>query len=298
VATPAEFEEKSYELPLYNQLERGAGDLFPPGQVLEHTLGFDAGLFMANQAIWETLGYKSVLQGAALAYYDWPHAWRLPRPGIKLPRFRLNLFLQVNRPLFHKRRPRALKSIESMRGPLWSFPIDPRQQRRLEVLAGTLGGRAHVAYASAAFHTYTSLYRHIQCRTLPQNSTFPSVDVLSGHEAWYYRSPGAQGAANPNPESIEQPSLFARLDTLAREIEPLEAGDLKWLDLTARSVIAAAAEGTGTDVDSQTAHFFNDLQTLDRLTERYGLQPNFLAYAQVNLFTIRFGLHWLVMAEM
>lgn len=298
MAIPAEFEEKSYEVPLYTQLERSSSDLFPPGQVLEHTLGFDAGLFMANQAIWETLGYKSVLQGAALAYYDWPHAWRLPRPGIKLPRFKLNLFLQVKRPLVHKRCPRALKSLGSMRGPLWSFPIDSLQQRRLEVLQTTLAGRAHVAYASAAFHTYTSLYRHIRCATLPQNSTFPSVDVLSGHAAWYYRSPGAQGAANPNPENIEQPPLRARLNTLAEELEPLEAGDLKWLDLTARSVIAAAAEAPGTEVNSQTAHFFNDLQTLERLTERYGLQPNFLAYAQVNLFTIRFDLHWLVMADM
>jgi len=41
---PAEFEEKSYEAPLYNQLERGQNRLFVPGQVLENTLGFDAQL--------------------------------------------------------------------------------------------------------------------------------------------------------------------------------------------------------------------------------------------------------------
>lgn len=297
MATAAEFEEKSYEVPLYTQLERSTADLFPPGQVLEHTLGFDAGLFMANQALWETLGYKSVLQGAALAYYDWPHAWHLPRPGIRLPRFKLNLFLQVKRPFVHQRCPRAIKSLRSMHGPLWSFPIDADQQRRLEVLANTLGGRAHVAYASAAFHTYTSLYTHIRCRTLAQNSTFPSVDVLCGHAAWYYRTPGAQGAANPNPENIEQPPLLVRLNALARETEPLEAGDLKWLDLTARSAIAAVAEGQGIEVDSRTAHFFNDLLTLEGLAERYNIQPSLLAYAQVNLFTIRFDLQWLVMAE-
>jgi hypothetical protein len=68
----AEFEEKSYEAPLYNQLERGNPTIFSPGQVLESKLGFDRGLFLAQEALWEILGYKSPLKGAALAYYDWP----------------------------------------------------------------------------------------------------------------------------------------------------------------------------------------------------------------------------------
>lgn len=103
--------------------------------------------------------------------------------------------------------------------------------------------------------------------------------------------------ANPNPETIEQAPLLARLDTLARETEPLDAGDLKWLDLTARGAIEAVSERQGTLVDSRTAHFFNDLQTLERLTERYGLRPIFLSYAQINLFAIRFDLEWLVIAD-
>ena len=98
MSIPAEFEEKSYELPLLQPV--GAEQRRPiparPG-CLEHTLELDAGLFMANQAVWQVLGYKTPLQGAALGYYAWPYAWRLPRPGAKLPRFKLNLFLQVKR---------------------------------------------------------------------------------------------------------------------------------------------------------------------------------------------------------
>lgn len=102
---PAEFEEKTYEAPLYNQMERANADLFTPGQVLENTLGFDRGLFLSQSALWKTLGYKSPLDGAALAYYDWPYAWGLPRPRVKLPRFRLNLFLQAKRPAFTNANP-------------------------------------------------------------------------------------------------------------------------------------------------------------------------------------------------
>jgi hypothetical protein len=294
---PSEFEEKSYEGPLYNQLERGNNELFTPGQVLENTLGFDAGLFVAQSAVWETLGYKTPLSGAALAYYDWPYAWHLPRPNIKLPRFRLNLFLQAKRPIHHQRRPRVLRSISTIAAPLWSFRVTGHQQRRLEVLADRLKGRAHVAYAAAVFHTYHDLFTHTKQRTIVQNSTFPSVEKLAGHDAWYYQTPGAQGAANPKPESIEEPPLLARLRDLARAGEAYEGGDLQWLDLTARGVIEAAGDAER-EVSGLTAHFFDDLQTLERLTARFELRPSLLAYAQINLFTIRFDLNWLVVADM
>ena len=294
---PAEFEEKSYEAPLYNQLERGGNLLFVPGQVLENTIGFDAGLFVAQQAVWETLGYRTPLSGAALGYYDWPYAWRLPRLGVSLPRFRLNLFLQSKRPFLYKRRPRSLKKISSMKAPLWSFPITRHQQRRLEVLADTIQGKAHVSYAAAAFHTYNDLFKHTKQRTIVQNSTFPSVEKLKGHDAWYYQTPGAQGAANPNPESIEEPSLLARLRDLARGTDAYDGGDIRWLDDTAKGVIEAAG-AADREVDGVTAHFFDDLQTLDRLTERFRLQPSLRAFAQVSLFTIRAEMTWLVVADM
>jgi len=292
----AEFEEKSYEGPLYNQLERANADLFTPGQVLESTIGFDRGLFVAQAALWQTLGYKSPLQGAALAYYDWPYGWGPARPRKQLPRFRLNLFLQAKRPIYHARRPRSLRSITTIRAPLWAFRVMDDQQRLLEVLAATIKGRAHVAYAAAAFHTNSELFTHTKRRTIVQNSTFPSVDVLSGHESWYYQTPGAQGAANPNPESIEEPRLLDRVRALAREASVREPGDLTWLDTLASEVIESAGsaerslQGTG-------AHFFDDLQTLDRLAEQNDLPRTMLAFAQINLFTIRFDLNWLVVAD-
>jgi len=292
----AEFEEKSYEGPLYNQLERGNSDLFTPGQVLENTVGFDRGLFVAQVALWQTLGYKSPLKGAALAYYDWPYSFGPLSPRTQLPRFRLNLFLQAKRPVYYTRRPRSLRGINSIGAPLWSFHISEDQQRVLEVLAATIKDRAHVAYAAAAFHTNSALFTHTKRRTVVQNSTFPSVDALSGHEAWYYRIPGAQGAANPNPEGIEELPLLPRVRVLARETGALESGDLTWLDTLARQVIASAGRAERT-LDGAAAHFFDDLQTLERLAEQNDVPPTMLAFTQINLFTIRFDLNWLVVAD-
>jgi hypothetical protein len=290
---PAEFEERSYEAPLYNQLERGNQFVYTPGQVLENKVGFDRGLFIAQAALWQTLGYKSPLRGAALAYYDWPYAWGPSEPKTQLPRFRLNLFLQAKRPIYYKRRPPSLKTIQGISGPLWGFHVTDHQQKLLEVLADKTKGRAHVAYAAAVFHTNSDLFGHTKRRTIVENSTFPSVGVLSGHEAWYYRTPGATGAANPNPETIEEPPLLRRIFELAREGEIDEGGSLRWLDPLAGNIIEAAGTAQGLS-EGISAHFFDDLQTLGRLAESYDLPPEYLSYAQINLFTIRFDLNWLL----
>jgi hypothetical protein len=132
--------------------------------------------------------------------------------------------------------------------------------------------------------------------TIVENSTFPSATALKGHEAWYYWSPGATGAANPNPENIEEPQLLDRLRTLARESKGYERGDLSWLDATAREVIEAA-HATERQIDAVTAYFFNDLLTLNRLAEANELPASLLSFAQIGLFTIRFDLQWLVVTS-
>jgi hypothetical protein len=291
----AEFEEKSYEGPLYNQLERGNPVTFTPGQVLENTLGFDRGLFLAQSALWQTIGYISPPVGAALAYYNWPFGFGPARPRSQLPRFRLNLFIQAKRPVYHRRKPRPLRMCTALNAPLWSFRLEPHQQRLLQTLADTLKVRAHVSYAAAAFHTNSALFTHTQRRTIVQNSTFPSAQRLSRHEAWYYQGPGAQGVANPDPERIEEEPLMERLLRLAHEAEPYEARDISWLDLTARAVTKALDDAAGA-ADGTTASFFNDLQTLERLADAYELSPSLRSYAQVALFAERFDLSWLVVA--
>jgi hypothetical protein len=83
---------------------------------------------------------------------------------------------------------------------------------------------------------------------------------------------------------------------LSRDSKPYEAGDLTWLDVTAREVIASAQAAEG-PVEAIAGYFFDDLQTLGRLAEGYELQQSLLAYAQISLFAIRFDLNWLVVTD-
>jgi hypothetical protein len=290
---PAEFAEKTYEWPLYNQLERAQPFVYTPGQVMEKTVGFDAGMYVTNMVLWQTLGYSTPPPGTLLTGITWPAGWGPRNPKREFPDVRLNLFLQAKRPVYYERRPKTIKNLGGVGVPLWAFRVTKHQQKLLEVLSATTQGTAHVAYASAAFHTNAALFAHMKQGTIVENSTFPSVMALQDHEAWYYWSPGATGAANPNPENIEEAPLLGRIRTLAREGRRYEPGDLSWLDLTARNIIEAARSSEGA-LDAVGAHFFDDLQTLNRLADQVELGPSLRAYAQIGLFTTRFDLQWLV----
>jgi hypothetical protein len=296
---PAEFEERAYEAPLYNQLERGERNVFSPGQVLEGDIGFDHALFVAEQAVWEILGYNAAPPGIALGYHSWPGWWIGRAQAPRLPRFRLNLFIQAKRPYYHPKAPSGLKAFPQIVGPTWSFQVTPHQQVLLEALAAKARGRAHVAYASPAFHMWSDLYRHTAAGSIVSNSTFPTATALAGHSRWYYSQPGAAGVANSNPESISDiplltiirelnaPGRFSESEAFPQDTEPFQQ--------LASDVIATLRE---VEPDARSARLLDDLLVLNRLIEPYALPDISVAYAQIRLFTMRYALVWLITSRL
>jgi len=290
----AEFAEKTYENPLYTQLERKNPFVYCPSQVLEKTVGFDAGLWTSNMILWQVLGYPYPLAGTVLGDLPWAHLG--PKAPKSFPDVALNLFVQAKRPSYSETPPASLAEQSAAQTPLWSFKLTQHQQKMLEALANETAKLAHVSYAAPVFHTNTALYNHMKAGTLVETSTFPSVKALSGHDAWYYWSPGATGMANPDPVSIEEAGLVQRLRNAVRAADRFERGDLRWLDLTADALFrtAVAAEGS---LEAVAAHFINDSLEIDRLAELAELRPSLAAYARIGLFAARFDLQWLVVTH-
>jgi len=107
--------------------------------------------------------------------------------------------------------------------PVFKFAIETEQQETLERVARSLAHRAIFTYAAPVFHSAGSLFRHGTHGTIVENSTFPDVLSLKGHEAWYYNEPGALGIANPTPERIVGKALGQRLDDLSKSGQRLNA---------------------------------------------------------------------------
>jgi hypothetical protein len=138
------------------------------------------------------------------------------------------------------------------------------------------------------------LFRHTQHRTIVENSTFPSIGLLKGHDAWYFDGPGADGVANPNPEALSETPLLERLRDLAEGADVDEG--LTWLDSMARLVVASVREAIEVP-DAVDAQFSNDLQILERLSEAYKLPSSLHSYTQLMLFTIRYDVSWLIVTK-
>jgi len=291
----AEFEESEYEGPLYNQLERGSHILWNPGQVLEGCIGFDRAFMVHNLEVWRSIGLSRVPRGALLARYKWPIGWGPPQPKRRFPDFRLNLFLQAKRSFFSSRPPRVAARIGKFRGKTWAFFIDEHQQLLLEVLADKTRKRAHVAYAAPVFHRLNDLWRHTRQKTIVANSSFPTALRLREHKAWYYQKVGATGIANPEPESVEEPSLLERLRLLISETESsADTGEFQLESLSERILEVLGDERLPESF--QRARFFDELDEINRLSEQFNLPPTARAYLQVSLFADSFAMIWLVVS--
>jgi hypothetical protein len=291
----AEFEEREYEAPLYNQLERGSDLVWAPGQVFEGHIGIDHGIFSADQWLFRLHGYPSHLPGAVLARYRWPRHWLHRRPD-RLPTFRLNLFIQAKRSTW-SRRPTKILRAHGLSGMYWRFEINPHQQLALELVAARLKQRALVVYAAPAFHEHRVLYRHVIGGTLVQNSTFPSARSLINHAAWNYAEPGAKGVANAEPTAVNEPPLEFRI----RNLVELASGAANqgsdrqsWrqeLKSLARNIRDALSDKPLPET-SRLAAFADRVHEIERETEGFVESEILAAYLTVVVFCESYGLLW------
>lgn len=293
---PAEFEEREYEAPLYNQLERGNRRVWAPGQVFEGHVGLDYALFAVQEWIFRLHGRGSYLPGAILQQYVWPQHWFVRRQGRQLPNFRLNLFIQAKRPWWGLRAPKGFRQF-GFKGPYWKFRIRESQQKSLDAVARKLNKRALVVYAAPAFHEYRDLWRYTQNGRLPRKSTFPSVRNLTGHLAWYYNAPGAKGVANPEPKSIVEPSLDQRLRAVLEEVPIAGFSSEGWSSNLSELAggIKEALLGSDVGASPRLARFFDSIRVLERDLGGISELTAVMSYLTVITFVVVFAVDWYVL---
>jgi hypothetical protein len=222
---PAEFEEKDFEGPLYNQLLSGSSNFATPGQVFEGNFGIDAALEVLHCTFWNYFGYPAPIRGVVLNNIPWGFIWpRLGRRGV-LPNFSVNALIQAKRPDRLEGRRSAFSSF-GITGRYWRFFVTPHQQQLLERLSGILANQALVVYASPAFDTLDELYTLTTSRQVVDRSSFVKASRMAGHNAWNYNTPGTRGVAESAPEPIEDKAFHDQvngmLERYNRDANPRE----------------------------------------------------------------------------
>ena len=300
--TPADFEESEYRGPLYNQLERGNHLVWEPGQVFEKHIGIDRAAYVTDPYFWSLHGLARPISGVVLPDYDGQYIWKKRLKSKMLPDFKLNLFLQAKRP-YAGTRPRGNVKKVGIVGNYWKFEITPHQQRALEQMEKTLGGKAIVCYAAPAFHTQAALYEHTKSQSIVPFSSFPPASALTGHGAWYYSNGGLAGVANPDFVHKEFDSLQTRIVNLVERTQAQSVNAGESLSDLANSLIRSTSEirePTPTDI------WFQQLLNLvdGQISIMSGLESGTNEYIEalgnymrIRAFCSAYHLDWLVIGK-
>lgn len=288
----AEFEEKEYEAPLYNQLEHGTRLVWSPGLVFEEHIGIDRAMFLSDPRIWRLLGTTNPPGGMYLPRYDWDFIWRHRSSRRTFPNFRLNLFIQAKRPQFSPRIPRKLNAVMPA-GSCYKISISNDQQAALARVAQRGQNRALVCYAAPVFHRHSQLWAHTQTGTIIENSTFPDAARLSGHSAWWYNVAGACGHANPDWESIEDADLFSRINQAQRDSQNNASVSENLAELDA--LLVSSVKDAFEKPNSRVAAWFEERRTIDAHFKEYDLINTPLAhFMYIASFAATFNTKWYV----
>lgn len=212
MATKCEFEEKQFEQLLNNQLLLEKHLLYPPGQVLEKTLGFDVALYTEDPDFW----------------YHFPRRGRYRRTGLRIdrrwwrqldyaidgffPKFKFNVFIQHKRPAFMTSK--SSKAWSHWKKPYFSYDLTPHQQKALEELENRIGSQAVVVYACPAFYKLKELWQASEMGTLIKETNFAQPSKLAGHAKYTYITAGNSGRAYSDPEDILSFDFSERIDNL------------------------------------------------------------------------------------
>jgi hypothetical protein len=206
----AEFEEKEYESHLNGQLADDNRMIFPPGQVLENTVGFDAALYAPyGFPFWPFVG-ESHRDGVQISL-DW---WdELDKEINHFLPFKFNLFIQHKRPEYMKIA--SAKQWDAWGEEYYRYNIREHQQEALEDLETQIRGRGLVYHASPVFHTKQELWDAIKAREVVEQSNFAQPSQTADHDIYTYVNPGSTGVGFSDPEPVESTPLEAGLADLA-----------------------------------------------------------------------------------
>lgn len=191
----AEFEEKVYESWFNSELAKIYPIYFPPGQVCENSLGFDAA-FSINTSVFRNYSLAKVYWDLRLLF----------RNINELPGIKVNCFFQYKRPDYVTNANGG--EWNAWEKPYYRYEVSLHQQQILENLNRRLNNKALILYAAPVTIKIRELFDfHLNSRII-QNSNFTEVNKLTNHHVNTYIANGSFNKAFSEPEEFKSINFY------------------------------------------------------------------------------------------
>lgn len=209
------FEETEYREPLNYELAQKWG-IWPIGQVLENSLGFDAAFFSNNLVFWSFWPlHKSMIRnkGLILSSRLWNNA-KGKLNSSTFPKFKINLFVQHKVPEYISSK--LGKEFRNWNQPYFRYNITKHQQYILEKLEAQTNKNALVVYACPCFYERTDLFNFYRGKMII-NSNFVEPSKLTNHKRYTFIKKGIFGQPFSDPIKIETLNIMNEIEKKRRE---------------------------------------------------------------------------------
>ena len=165
MASRTQFEEKSFEAVMNLELFSQSGNIWSPGQVLEHWLGYDASGLSNHPVLLRMFGQFPIGNIDRLAKALFKRR-NIPIQNLK----RCNLFIQYKRPEFLKIGVGKQRA-EWKKNPFYRFDLLEWQHKVLRYQDNNLS-RSLVCYSAPQFHLLDDLFVSMAAKTCVSKSVF------------------------------------------------------------------------------------------------------------------------------
>jgi hypothetical protein len=280
------YEEKTFESYFNSELDRKSSIYFPPGQVQEGKLGFDAVSNTNNRGLWKRLGYPfwffPKFAGINLREVADEMERYLSQQIENIPRIKANLLIQYKRPAFVRRS--NGKEWGHWKKPYFRYDVTQSQQKLLAHLDNTFGSKALVIYAAPAVANIDDLVMLKKNNKIIENTNFCKSMLLQGHHRNTYVRAGLHSIACSDPVNVERLDLISELERMPSDVE---IGSTKLIVEFSKQVQRVCFENTSV---SAAFRILLDDSKSDYLNEH----PLLSAYRSMEIFRDITGIQWLV----
>lgn len=210
--------EKTYETSFMGELRLLTKQLFAPDQCDENFLGFDGSGFIDANLMFKFLPYirwsrRRKHTGIKISEIEYLNE----KLNERLPRFRLNLFIQFKRSEYLRRANAA--EWGNWQGEYFRYTIESEQQELMNNILDISMGRAASVYAAGAFKSANEYWNYLENGTVIENSNIISSACLRGHKKYSFSKAGNYGLAHSDPERVSSISLAKIIDDASQNQE-------------------------------------------------------------------------------